>query len=42
MMIVMEMKNSRTENSIKNRYFNILRKLEKLDVPILSKANIEK
>ncbi|CAD8204504.1 unnamed protein product [Paramecium pentaurelia] len=42
MIIAIEMKNSRTENSIKNRYFNILRKLEKQDVPILSKTNIEK
>lgn len=36
------MKNSRTESSIKNRYFNILRRLEKQDIPILSKDDVDK
>ncbi|CAD8194943.1 unnamed protein product [Paramecium pentaurelia] len=40
-MIASEMKNHRTESSIKNRYFKILKKLELKEVQLLNKQQIE-
>jgi hypothetical protein len=38
--IANEVNHQRTESSLKNRYFNILRKLEKKDVPLLNKQQV--